>query len=509
MQYHRINSLSGFFVFVFCLTISFSAFAQKVTIKGVFEKIPDEAYISLPNKYFDSKSEDCNFTINIDSKGNFKCEFNISHPQIVAFVYYMESMGSVMYCNLFVSPGDNLNLKIDRSLKAENVKVTGTHQENNQLLNSMSKFNGEKFNGDTLPEKVYKEIRDIALHNKTVLDNYIKKHKPSREFIKTWQINLEYFAPEVFYFFEQNNKFGNQDAYARNLDKWKQCREELFSKIKISNDEAINAPYYRHFVFDILGRKKEELWQEVSGTNQVAFFKEWYNATVEEGTKLFFADGTNILTEKIIQKYYTGQSAEYAYGVFFTQSIGNEHNENLPQIFENFKNKFPNSNYINAFEPMIDKIIENNKKTLSDKMVFVENGNQFKTFEEIISQFKGKTVLIDMWGTWCAPCRQEITKNNHALHEYFKDKDVQFLYVANHDSHNSENWKKLISYQSLEGFHILANEILTKDIMTKTKGQGFPTYIVLSKDGSYELSKAGYPMEREILIRQLESALTR
>ncbi|MDQ6471797.1 TlpA disulfide reductase family protein [Flavobacterium sp. LHD-80] len=156
---------------------------------------------------------------------------------------------------------------------------------------------------------------------------------------------------------------------------------------------------------------------------------------------------------------------------------------------------------------MINEIIEKNKKPLNDKMVFVDKGDQLKTFEEIIGQFKGKTVLIDMWGTWCAPCRKEINEHSKALHDYFKDKDIQFLYVANHDSHNPENWKKFISYESLEGFHILANEALTKDIMTKTKGDGYPTYIVLSKDGSYELSKAGYPMKREVLIQQLESAL--
>ncbi|WP_051951609.1 TlpA disulfide reductase family protein [Flavobacterium sp. ASV13] len=506
---HQISLLARqFFAILFSLTISFSAFAQKATIKGIFERVPDGAYISLPNKYFDSK-EETHFQIPIESTGNFSVEINISHPQIANLVYYIESIRTIISCDLFVSPGDDFRITIDSSLKAENVKVKGTHQENNQLLNSLSRFDEEKFTGDTLPDRAYKEIKDISLHNKNVLDKYIKTYKPSKEFIKTWQFNLEYFAPQAFYSFEQNNKFSNQKAYVRNLNKWKQCREELFSKIKINNDEAMNAPFYLHFVYDILGRKKEELWHEASGANQAIFFKEWYNASVEEGGKLFFDDMTNILTEKIIQKYYTGRSAEYAYAVFFTESLEAENNKNLPQIFENFKNQFPNSNYINQFEPAINKIIENNKKALNDKMIFVDKGDQLKNFDELISQFKGKTVLIDMWGTWCAPCRQEINKNSQALHDYFKDKDVQFLYVANHDSHNPENWKKLISYESLEGFHILANEALTQDIMTKTKGQGYPTYIVLSKDGSYELSKAGYPMEREVLIKQLESAIAK
>ena len=381
-------------------------------------------------------------------------------------------------------------------------------KENNQLLDISTYIDLQKFNGDTLPDRVYKEIQRITLNNKLLLEKYIKTHKPSKEFIKKQQINLEYVAPEAFYFFEQNNKYSNKKAYERNLDKWKQCRNELFSKIKISNDDALDSEPYQRLVYDILTRTKEELWKESSGENKEKFYKEWYNSSIVEGNKLFIDDPVNLLTEKIIQKYYTGKSAEFAYAVFLKGSIEEENNKNLPQIFENFKKQYPNSSYISQFEPKVNKIIENNNKTLTDKMVFIDKGEQLNTFEEVINRFKGKTILIDMWGTWCGPCRKQIAEHSQAIHEYFKDKDIQFLYIANFDSHNPENWKKIISFQSIEGSHILANETLTKDIMSKSKGTGYPTYIILKKDGSYELSKAGYPLEREALIKQLEAAIS-
>ncbi|HTG64911.1 MAG TPA: TlpA disulfide reductase family protein [Flavobacterium sp.] len=505
LQYIEKPSLLFFLI----LLSSISTLAQKTIIKGKFENMKDEALrIVVPNQYWDGKSNNNEFNIQLDQTGNFYQELNLSNPQIIYFHYYNIVSNTSFLYNLFVSPGDNLSIIVDASLKPENIKVNGKNKENNKFLDIMPYLDLEKFKGDTLPDKVYKEIERISLNSKSTLDKYIKVNKPSKEFVKTWQINLEYLAPEAFYFFEQNNKFRIREAYTRNLDKWKQLRNELFSKIKISNDEALNTEFYQRFVSDILGRTKEELWNEASGKNQETFFKEWYNTSVEEGSKLFRDDMTNILTEKIIQKYYTGKSAEFAYAVFLKESIEEENNKNLPQIFENFKKKYPNSNYISQFEPKINKIIENNSKTLTDKMIFVEKGEQFNTFEEVINQFKGKTVLIDMWGTWCAPCRKQIAEHSQAVHDYFKDKDIQFLYIANHDSHNPENWKKIISFQSIEGTHILANETLTKDIMTKSKGTGFPTYIILKKDGSYELSKAGYPLEREVLIKQLETAIS-
>jgi thiol-disulfide isomerase/thioredoxin len=141
-------------------------------------------------------------------------------------------------------------------------------------------------------------------------------------------------------------------------------------------------------------------------------------------------------------------------------------------------------------------------------MIFAaDNGTNLNTIEDVLALTKGKTVLLDMWGTWCGPCRQELALEGPAIKAYFKGKGLDYLYVANRDSNNEDNWKKLIAYFDLEGTHILANANLTKDIMAKVKGTGYPTYVIIKKDGTYELSKAGYPMNRGILIKQLEAAL--
>ncbi|WP_051590696.1 TlpA family protein disulfide reductase [Flavobacterium daejeonense] len=495
-------------LFFLILQCSIASFAQKALIKGTFENVKNESFrIVLATQYYSQEEKNSIYNVKLDQNGNFYQEIKLSNPQIIHLQYYDKNSKTRLLHHLFLTPGDNLNINIDTSLNPKNIKVSGKHKENNQFLDISKYIDLQKFKGDTLPDKVYNELERITHNNKLQLENYITKYKPTKEFIKSWQINLEYLAPQEYYTFEHNNKFSIRDSYARNIDKWKNYRNKLFSKIKISNDEALISESYQHLVRDILLRTKEELWKESSGENKEQFYKEWYNSSIVEGNKLFIDDPENILTEKIIQKYYTGKSAESAYAILFKGSIEQENNKNLPQIFENFKKQFPNSKYIAQFEPKINKIIENNNKTLTEKMAFIEKGEELKTFEEVINQFKGKTVLIDMWGTWCSPCKKEITQHSQALHEYFKNKELQFLYIANYDIHNPENWKKMIAYHSIEGNHILANDALTNDIMTKTKGKGYPTYIILKKDGSYELSKAGYPMNRETLIKQLDDAI--
>ena len=112
-----------------------------------------------------------------------------------------------------------------------------------------------------------------------------------------------------------------------------------------------------------------------------------------------------------------------------------------------------------------------------------------------------------MWGTWCGPCRSDISKHSAIIKAHFKNKPVDYLYVANLEEENEKGWKEMISFYQMEGYHILASAALTKDIMNIVKGTGYPTYAIIRPDGSIELSKTQYPMKREVLIQQIEELL--
>ena len=71
---------------------------------------------------------------------------------------------------------------------------------------------------------------------------------------------------------------------------------------------------------------------------------------------------------------------------------------------------------------------------------------------KICEPYKGKLILLDIWGTWCGPCKEALS---HSAEEYerLKDYDIVYLYLANKSS--DESWKNVIKQYNILGPNIV------------------------------------------------------
>lgn len=69
-----------------------------------------------------------------------------------------------------------------------------------------------------------------------------------------------------------------------------------------------------------------------------------------------------------------------------------------------------------------------------------------------LSQWQGKTLIINFWATWCPPCLKEIP-DFMALQDEFKDKNIQFIGIALEDQKTVADYhaKMNINYPILIG----------------------------------------------------------
>lgn len=485
-------------------------FAQKATLKVTIKNTTAETINVIQPKLRLSRNflKQGYATLALDDAKSMSQTFAINEPQFIDISCYDNSKKKSLNYSFYISNGDALVFTADFNEEKFDIKVTGKGSNNNQtLLNNNFNFDVNPFLKDSLPTRIMHEINKQYALLRTNFEAYQQKYKPSKELVRDWELKLKYGQLFKYYSFKSERKFNVGAAYYRNISAWNKVQDSLLTTNELNNDMALHIPEYLNLVSRFLLRTKEDLWRE-SQENSVSFYREYYNVDTASGKRMFLDDRSNGLKEKIINKYFTGKTKAYLYAVLIEEALNESDPKNLAEIFGRFKQQYPENEYVNRFAVYVDNVAKKQQLALNDKMVFAKNdGVGLTSFAEILALVKGKTVLLDMWGTWCGPCREEMEKNGKEIKAYFKNKGLDYLYVANYDMENKSKWKELIPYFDLQGLHVLANQKLTTDIMSKTKGTGFPTYILIKKDGSFELSKAGYPMERSLLFKQIDEAL--
>ena len=431
-------------------------------------------------------------------KGSATWEAEIHEPEFVELWYEDTNETEIRYL-LYVSPGDAMTITLDIAEPTADYSISGIGSNFNQpmIQKTYHPVDFSTFRYDSVPDKLIEVLNQQYQESCKILDDYFKIYETSKAFQQAYKFQIEYQLLLSLVSIRGINQFTVRDAMKPNFDKWQAVEDSLIQTSPLNNDSALISSSYPSFLSIFLLRYKERLWYYPE------LYKQYYSSS--EDSIWLSKDHENLLRERIIQKHFSGKSAEYLYAVLFSTSF-NQKEDNLPEIYNRFKEAYPNSKYIPFIEPQIEAIKKRRNNVWTDEMIILDV-DSIQSFNDLLENFKGKTVLLDMWGTWCAPCRSEILNNSEELKKHFKDQGVVFLYISNYDTRNTELWKELIAYYNLSGYHIQAPEQLTRDIQKEIDSNSFPTYVIIKPDGTFEKSEATYPMDRTILIEQIEDVL--
>lgn len=103
--------------------------------------------------------------------------------------------------------------------------------------------------------------------------------------------------------------------------------------------------------------------------------------------------------------------------------------------------------------------------------------------DKIVEPYRGKIVYLDIWGSWCAPCKRKLSES-HKLKSELKDYDIVYLYLANRSPEKS--WKNVIAEYNLTEpncvhYNLPADQ---QHAVEQYVGlTGYPTYRLFDKQG--------------------------
>ena len=115
------------------------------------------------------------------------------------------------------------------------------------------------------------------------------------------------------------------------------------------------------------------------------------------------------------------------------------------------------------------------------------NGKRFD-----LSDFKGKYVYMDIWATWCGPCKVQIPYMKQ-LEEQFRDAPIHFVSVSVDNDDDKPVWAKMVRENEMSGVQLFAGR--ENNFGFDYKIQYIPTFILIDKEGNIINPTAPAPMD--------------
>ena len=411
----------------------------------------------------------------IDSLGNFQVKFNQYYPQDILVRYRNDAFP------IIVHPKDSIHIVFD----AEKMSDKDELAKSILFSGSSSKINSKLIAFHSEISKIFIPWEQYCLYEKekspdefiTILDSLkTAKYEVANEFIQQGvSKELEkWINNEIdFDYYNWLAKYPNEHAKFNNLDEHIVVPSSFydFMNVKFSQEDFINSKS-----IDFISRYRFGRISSLMVDNGKLFKldERWaYKGNASEAIINTILKNANdpILKEILIARQF--------YKMLDMRNI-KEFEKNYSLFEETVKLSF-------LREPIINKYVETKKHfehPQKDENTLIKSAKDTPANElisKIITEHQGKIIYLDIWATWCSPCRKEMPYSKKLITKLNSDK-VDFVYLCI-DS-EEEKWKALISELNIDGSHYLATPDQSRFVYKLFEMNGVPQYILIDSNGN-------------------------
>lgn len=156
-----------------------------------------------------------------------------------------------------------------------------------------------------------------------------------------------------------------------------------------------------------------------------------------------------------------------------TKSIDANYNELVKYYKKNYEANMAKSKLNNTISPTFN--YENHK------------GGTTK-----MEDLRGKYVYIDVWATWCGPCRAEIPSLKK-IEEKYHGKNIEFVSISVDVDKDHDKWKNFVTEKELGGVQLFADKNWNSDFITHFGVTSIPRFILIDPNGKVIHSDGARP----------------
>ncbi len=400
-------------------------------------------------------------TVIIDSLGNFSVELELFHPQGIMVIYEKG------YVSLYLRPTDSLYLEIDANQFSEerkpyySISGTETSATTSENIRDYGLYRNDQSFNPVCKDKSVKEYlaeleHEIAIED-SVLQVFCKNNKTTSDFRFWAEKGIVYGIANYLIHFK----------YYHHINK-STFKGDLFDTLifPVDDDAAIvNGSYGMHLGQYALNKG---LWQD-SINLQLIEEKRFLDAYTHGLDRIINSENPGLSRDIMCYKLMLGlfDSSFEGFTVELMRIETYIHNQLLRDILLEKKIEFEKQKKINI--SYLDGETKKEKEITGD------------FWEAISTKYQGEIVYVDIWATWCGPCKKEIPYAID-LHNHFKDEKIAFVNLCL--ASDKSVWKMMVENNHIKGDNYFFSKAQTQLFRDKLKFDGYPNYLIIDKEGN-------------------------
>ncbi|GAA3573732.1 TlpA disulfide reductase family protein [Snuella lapsa] len=407
-----------------------------------------------------NRNRSINLKIKIDSLGTFKDTLR-AEPQTLSFY------DGKNYNRFYIEPNSHVQINYNADDFKNTLEFSGAGSAASNYLSlkeqRAAELMGSRVEFFSLNELSYKsKSRGIKTAMLTLLDSFSNVSELFKE-MEGKDIHYEYLNNLNSY--ERTHQY-----YTKNPD-FKVSEEFLseFNGLNYTNEvdfkQSVN---YKALVQNYFRNIASEKAIKDSLDRSIAYLKvisDIPNQVIKN----------ELLFDEVVFGIKYVNDVESYYNIFRNNSTDEENNNKIEEIYNNLKHLA--------------------KGNPSPEFIGYQNYDGSTTS---LSDLKGKYVYIDVWATWCGPCKAEIPFLKRVESSYH-DKNIHFVSISVDKLTDKDKWIKMIEEKELTGIQLLADKDFESDFVKGYMINGIPQFILLDPNGNIVDRNAPRPSNTKLI----------
>lgn len=201
---------------------------------------------------------------------------------------------------------------------------------------------------------------------------------------------------------------------------------------------------------------------------------------------------------EIISSHFSARDKEFllSYRLIKLIKSGKLSAATAEQYVRAYNNSFPQSIYKTKLSEYYQNAITVKNASTNTATVLINTKGNKSTWANLITENKGKVVYVDLWASWCAPCKAEMPAS-HLLRKQYASKAITFIYLSLDEK--QADWKSSAASLKLpkENSYLVEGDFEAK-LARDLKITSIPRYLLISKSGKIVLPDAPRPSDAKL-----------